>query len=191
MPTKTCFARVLRDSYIISGTTEECWNTDECGAPATKTITVDDGDATFGICSACLRRFLTKKSKNDIWWGWFDCEIPDHARVKGGQWYRAVLEDAWAAVRAREAAATTTPAESEDEEEPEPEPEPELAASAALISDSPCSAAEPAAETPKQALERQIADLVTWTKAQTKTTKEVIKANREIIRLRAELKLLK
>jgi hypothetical protein len=167
MPTKTCFARVLRDSYTIPGTNEECWNTGECGAPATKTITVDDGDATFGICSACLRRFLTKKSKNDIWWGWFDCDIPDHARVKGGRWYQTVLAEAWAKLRERETTASATPADSEREEE------------------------AAAAETPKQALARQIAELVAWTKAQTKTTKEVIKANREIIRLRAELKLLK
>ncbi len=87
-----CQARILGEEYTIQGTKSKCHHTRECGASASKKITVDDGDASFHICTACFRRFLTKNTSNlekNLWLGWFDCEYPSHARVTYSAWYYA------------------------------------------------------------------------------------------------------
>jgi hypothetical protein len=63
----------------------------ECGQPATKKVTVDDGDAFFHICPKCLAKYLTKTREGTNWIGWFDCDILPEARVKGSRWYWSVL----------------------------------------------------------------------------------------------------
>ena len=61
--------------------------TKECGEIARHKHSVDGGDAFMGLCGDCLRRCLTKKSENSIWYGFFDCAYPEQAKVRGSPWY--------------------------------------------------------------------------------------------------------
>ncbi len=88
----SCAARILDKEYIIPGLTETCHSTKECGEKANKKIVIDDGDTSLYICNPCMRRYLTKKSADSSWYGWFDCEYPEGAKVLYSQWFRDAVK---------------------------------------------------------------------------------------------------
>jgi len=55
-------------------------------------VSIDDGEGRQGICKECFKRYNTKGSKNDIWYGWFDCSYPENARVKFSPWYYSQIK---------------------------------------------------------------------------------------------------
>ena len=189
----SCVSRVLGAKEQISGTSEFLFRTTECGAAAARKIVIDDGDASFGICAACFKRFLTKGTrKADTWWGWFDCEIPAHAPVKGSKWYQDVVKKAWEEYTARQAASVVQPAESgpaacsvqeEESEGSDGESEDNLddlvASTAALSIKEQIEKNLEAA----QAVAKQLA-------ASGKTTKELLDARRKVFDLKKQLMLL-
>ena len=77
-----CQARVLDEEFKIPGISDICHTTKECGLPANKKASVDDGDASFRICMSCVKRRIAKQ-----WYGWYDCEYPADAHVKYSPWY--------------------------------------------------------------------------------------------------------
>ena len=83
----TCQARVLDKEMKFPGTDVTYHTTKECGEIARHKHSVDGGDAFMGLCGDCLRRCLTKKSANSTWYGFFDCEYPEQAKVRGSPWY--------------------------------------------------------------------------------------------------------
>ena len=82
-----CQARVLDKEMKFPGTDITYHTTKECGEVAHHKYSVDGGDAFMGLCGDCLRRCLTKKSANSTWYGFFDCEYPEQAKVRGSPWY--------------------------------------------------------------------------------------------------------
>ena len=95
----TCQARIPSNTFAF----ETFYNVAECGKPSVKRISIDDGDAEMHICIECFKRFLTKKRDSSTWYGWFDCEIPSTAPVRGSKaFYDAVT-------KAYRAAHPTTP----------------------------------------------------------------------------------
>ena len=54
-----------------------------------KKVTIDE-DSIMHACKDCLKRYMTKKSEN-VWYGWFDCDHPPGARVKGSAWYDGII----------------------------------------------------------------------------------------------------
>ena len=83
----TCQARVLDKEMKFPGTDITYHTTKECGEIARHKHSVDDGEAFMGLCGDCLRRCLTKKGTNSRWYGFFDCEYPEQAKVRGSPWY--------------------------------------------------------------------------------------------------------
>jgi len=89
----SCQARIPTTSFTIPGTTETCHNTTECRKPAAHKITIDDGDAFMPICKECFAKFRTKGLKTgSTWLGWFDCDYPPEARIKGSRWYHETVK---------------------------------------------------------------------------------------------------
>jgi hypothetical protein len=82
-----CQARVLDKEMKFPGTDITYHTTKECGEIARHKPSVDGGEAFMGLCGNCLRRCLTKKSANSTWYGFFDCEYPEQAKVRGSPWY--------------------------------------------------------------------------------------------------------
>lgn len=167
----TCFARILDKPFTIEGTV--CHTTTECGRDGFKKITIDDGDAYFMICSDCFRRFLTKGSRNSTWYGWFDCDIPPDARVKGSVWWRetslAAKKDKEVKEVLEEIDEILSQASSQESVEPPPKP-----------------------TSKKEMLEKRLAELQLYVKLNTKNAnQEFIKAHRELIKIKAELKMFK
>jgi hypothetical protein len=180
---KPCDARVLGEEFTIEGTTETCHYTKECGMPGFKKIVIDDGDAFFTICTKCFTRFMTKGSRNSTWYGWFDCDYPPEARVRGSKWWRETAARGRAALAEQEVKAviqeiddilsqsgrSTSSDESEKSVDPPPQP-----------------------KSKKEMLEGRIAELNAFLKSPAKKTqKEVMTATRDIMKLKTELKLLK
>jgi len=85
-----CQARVLNQEFTIPGTTEKCHTTKECNMAFFKKVTIDE-DNMMHACKDCLKRYMTKKSEN-VWYGWFDCDHPPGARVKGSAWYDSIVK---------------------------------------------------------------------------------------------------
>uniref|UniRef100_A0A6C0KMD2 Uncharacterized protein n=1 Tax=viral metagenome TaxID=1070528 RepID=A0A6C0KMD2_9ZZZZ len=88
----SCQARILDKEFVIPGTSEKCYSTKECGQAHFRGVRVDSGESEMKICKDCSKRFMTKGSKKDSWYGWFDCEYPAEAHVKFSPWYYKVLE---------------------------------------------------------------------------------------------------
>ena len=83
--TSFCQASIRDKSFDFFG--HEVFTVKECSQPATKKLTVDDGDAFMYICHGCIPKYLTKLRADTSWIGWFDCDIRHEARVKGSKWY--------------------------------------------------------------------------------------------------------
>lgn len=176
-----CVARVLGNvPQQIPGTREFLFNTTECAAAAARKIVIDDGDASFGICAACFKRFMTKGSKKDEWWGWFDCSIPPHAPVKGSKWYQDVVTRAWEEYE--RAAANAAP--------------PSPSASGEALGDEKRQAASVVQEEDlsiKEQLEKDLEAAQAVAKelaAGGKTTKELLEARRKVFDLKKQIMLL-
>ena len=114
----TCQARVLNQELTFPNSDVTFHTTKECGENATHKYSVDGGDASMSICGDCLRRCLTKKSPGSTWCGFFDCDYPPDAKVKGSRWYFWQLRSAPASAPQEE--------EQEQEEEEEEEEESEV-----------------------------------------------------------------
>jgi len=82
---KTCQAAVKDKPFTFFE--NEFHTLKECSQPATKKVTVDDGDSYLYICTSCLAKYLTKLRAGTNWIGWFDCDIAPEARVKGSKLY--------------------------------------------------------------------------------------------------------
>ena len=82
-----CQARVLATLHTIPNTKLTYHTTAECGESASKKIPVDSGEAFMPICGGCFKRFMTKMSVNNNWYGWFDGSYPPNAKVRGSAWY--------------------------------------------------------------------------------------------------------
>jgi hypothetical protein len=80
-----CQAAIKDKSLKFFG--HEVYSLKECCSPATKKVTIDDGDAFFYACVPCLAKYLTKLRAGTNWIGWFDCDIHPEARVRGSRWY--------------------------------------------------------------------------------------------------------
>lgn len=179
----SCVARVLGSvPQQIPGTTEVLFPTRECAAPAARKIVIDDGDASFGICSACFKRFTTKGAKKDEWWGWFDCSIPPHAPVKGSKWYQDVVKQAWEEYGKRQEAVAVQKEGSDEESESEESTDDleDLVASTAALSIKEKIEKDLEAA---QALAKELA-------ASGKTTKELLDARRKVFDLKKQIMLL-
>ena len=49
---------------------------------------MDDGEASMAICTRCMPNYRNmQKTGTSSWLGWFDCDYPREARVKGSAWY--------------------------------------------------------------------------------------------------------
>ena len=90
----SCQARILDKEFIIPGTKEACHTTKECGLPSSRGVRIDDGESEMRICKECTKRFITKASKKDCWYGWFDCTYPEQSKIKFSPWYYKVLKEA-------------------------------------------------------------------------------------------------
>lgn len=83
-----CQARVLDAEKTFPGTSVTYHTTKECGRKENRRIEVDDGEASMGICTWCIPKYRNmQKTGTSAWLGWFDCEYPREARVKGSAWY--------------------------------------------------------------------------------------------------------
>lgn len=89
----SCQAAIRDPKGALQFFGEEIHSLTECGQPATKKVTIDDGDAFFYICPKCLAKYLTKTRQGTNWIGWFDCDIHPEARVKGSKWYWSTMLD--------------------------------------------------------------------------------------------------
>jgi hypothetical protein len=88
-----CQARILDKEFIIPGTKETCHTTKQCGLPSSRGVRIDDGESEMRICKECTKRFVTKASKKDCWYGWFDCTYPEESKIKFSPWYYKVLKE--------------------------------------------------------------------------------------------------
>ena len=64
---KMCQARVKTTSFKLPGTGVEVWFTKPCGAEPKRTVTTDDGDVKFPICTNCTNHYITKHLENSTW----------------------------------------------------------------------------------------------------------------------------
>lgn len=97
-----CQARVLTTSFKIpsaaeGGETHVVWRTTVCGAKTDRTVTTDDGDSTIPICSACVKRYVTKHKEESKWYGWFDGDVPSKAPIFDSKWFWWRVYNAWVA----------------------------------------------------------------------------------------------
>lgn len=187
--THSCQARILTTQFLIPGTTDVCFNTTECRKPAAHKITIDEGDAFMPICKECFARFKTKSSKTvNTWYGWFDCDYPPTAIVKGSRWYHDKVKEGKVNL--------LSPPKDDNSVA-------ELAETLNGLSVNSCSAdvetlvkrmstLQIAVPDPKQELQDQIQAIETWMRGEGKLKfKEQPKKLRELMALRAKLKLLK
>ena len=83
-----CQARVVDSEQTFPGTSVTYHTTKECGRKENSRIEVDDGEAYMAICTRCMPTYKNmQKPGASAWLGWFDCEYPRDARVKGSAWY--------------------------------------------------------------------------------------------------------
>ena len=188
-----CQARVLDKEMKFPGGDVKYHTTKECGEVAHHKYSVDGGDAFMGLCGDCLRRCLTKKSANSTWYGFFDCEYPEQAKVRGSPWYYLQLgiaqegeapEEPPEQVVMEEAELVGSPKdEQEQEQEQEERPLP-------VPQDLPLPKAEDPSE--KDIVEATIAQLKATVKASPNMpVKEQAKILKQIMDLRFRLKELK
>jgi hypothetical protein len=202
--THSCQARILTTSFLIPGTADSCFNTTDCKKPAPLKITVDDGDAFMPICKECFTRFKSRTPKNsNTWYGWFDCDYPPDAHIKGSKWYHdKVKEGKTNPVPASASAPAPAPAVAENKSVTELTAKmdtmtlttnPKLLSSAQVDSlVQAMGTLQIAAQDPKQDLQDQIQAIEAWMKGEGKLKfKEQPKKLRELMTLRAKLKLLK
>ena len=86
----SCQARILNECCTFPGSTEIYHTTKECGKPEYRKISVDDGEGTMIICTACYPRYKNMVKKPETWYGWFDGEYPPESRVMWSTWYNTV-----------------------------------------------------------------------------------------------------
>lgn len=196
--THSCQARILTTQFVIPGTADSCFNTTECRKPAAHKITVDDGDAFMPICKECFARFKTRTPKSsNQWYGWFDCDYPPDAHIKGSRWYHDKVKEGKA-----NPVPVPVPVLKELKEHNEDKTVAELTTKMEAMSIQPPAEVETLVqamatlqitpEDPKQELEAQIQALETWMRGEGKLKfKEQPKKLRELMALRAKLKLLK
>ncbi len=192
--THSCQARILTTQFTIPGTADFCFNTTECRKPAAHKITIDDGDAFMPICKECFARFKTKAAKTgNTWYGWFDCDYPPQAPIKGSKWYHEKVKEG----KANPVPASATQVKEEDPIQPLTESiakmtitPPPLKTDIETITESLASLKLVTSE--KQDVEAQIQVIEAWMKGEGKLKfKEQPKKLRELMALRAKLKLLK
>jgi hypothetical protein len=199
----TCQARVLDKEMKFPYGDVRYHTTKECGEIARHKHSVDDGDAFMGLCGDCLRRCLTKKGTNSRWYGFFDCEYPEQAKVRGSPWYF------WQLSLAQEQADDATRLEEAEAEAEEPPQQVAMEeAEAAELIGSPKQQIQPPPEEEEEEEERTLPkaedpsekQLVETTIAQLKATvkaspnmpvKDQAKILKEIMDLRFRLKQLK
>jgi len=170
----SCSARILDKEYAIPGLTETCHSTKECGEKANKKIVIDNGDSSLYICNSCMRRYLTKKSADSTWYGWFDCEYPAAAKVMYSAWF-------YDAVKRGSASASSSAS----------------AAQAAIASGAEVGAVDKLTEqmaeltlTKEKSILQQISEINMWMKGEGKNNyKEQVVKQRELIELKTRLKL--
>ncbi len=156
-----CCARILDKEYAIPGLIETCHSTKECGEKANKKIVIDDGDSSLYICNGCMRRYLTKKSADSTWYGWFDCEYPAAAKVMYSAWFYDAVK--------RGAASASASASDVDK----------LTEKMAELT-----------LTKEKSILQQIAEINMWMKGEGKNNyKEQVVKQRELIELKTRLKL--
>lgn len=89
----TCQGRLQGKAVPIPGTTLTAYAPKECGKPARVQIPVDDGEAELPLCLACSKRYEKRDNPACPWLGFFDCDVPPHARVVGSAWYRNAVKE--------------------------------------------------------------------------------------------------
>lgn len=92
-----CQARIKAGSFKLPVTDVEVSFTKVCGAEPKRSVTTDDGDAKFSICTACTNHYLTKHQEDSSWLGWFDGDIPKKAQILHSNWFWWRLYEAWIA----------------------------------------------------------------------------------------------
>ena len=165
-----CQASVRNSPFQFFG--NELFTTKECSQPATKKVTVDDGDAFFHICPKCLAKYLTKTREGTNWIGWFDCDIMPEARVKGSRWYWTVMLAEYNKANPKTPMAYPTP----------------ILLNKWYSSLTSPVAAVPPVKTEKEILDEQITDLQTWMKTDGKTANpfETMKKMKELKELKVK-----
>ena len=169
----SCQARILDKEFVIPGTSEVCHTTKECEDASFKKVSVDNGESQMRICKGCAKRFMTKSSKKDVWYGWFDCDYPEGARVKFSPWYNKIVKGV---------------GEAEAEAEAEAEEVVEITEKMQSLK-----VADPVPMSKKEMLEQEIASVQVWMRGEGKA-KENIKNQpaqlKKLLDLRAKLKAL-
>lgn len=191
-PTKmTCQARILSNEMMFPSLGEKYFTTTCCESSLTIKMSVDDGDAHLGLCKVCLRRFIGRTKKPELWYGWFDCDYPPEARVKYSAWWREMnKKEVVAAAAAEAAAAAAKEAEAEAAEKEE-----EVVEAAEAVSPPLDELAEGLAkmairpQSKKELIIKKIAELNLWfnTPAAKKDPKEIKQKVREMINLKTQL----
>ena len=90
----TCQARIQGKAINVQGTSYVAYASKECGKKAYVQIPVDDGEAELPLCLACSKRYEKRENPACPWLGFFDCDVPPHARIIGSAWYREALKEA-------------------------------------------------------------------------------------------------
>lgn len=174
----SCLARITTTAFVIPGTEETCYHTTECRKSAARKITVDDGDAFMPICGDCFTKFQTKNLKTgSTWLGWFDCDYPPQAHIKGSRWYHETVKQG-----------KTTPTVKSS-----PSP-PTLSAKEVdiLVEAMTTLTVEAPPLSEKEIVKQQIEEIEGWMRGEGKLKfKEQPKKLRDLLNLRARLKLLK
>lgn len=181
MSLSTCLARVKTGEKPIPGTDKICFTGGECGKPGFKKIVIDDGDSSFMICKECFKNFLTKASSASRWNGWFDCDYTPGSQFYGSEWWLQWKREGERALACKD----------------DPEVDALVAQIDEMLSLSSKSSEEsvepmPQPTSKKEMLEKRIAELNIYLKSPVKKIqKEVMEAQREVINLRTELRLIR
>jgi len=180
----SCQARILDKEFIIPGTKETCHTTKECGLPSSRGVRIDDGDSEMRICKECTKRFVTKASKKDCWYGWFDCTYPEQSKIKFSPWYYKVLKEVDVSVsssKVKEEVKTEVKTEIKVKEEPKVA---DLTKKMAAITIVP-------AKSKKEMLVQQIEEIKVWIRGEGKTKpEEQPKMLKKFKSLQEQLKML-
>jgi transcriptional regulator NrdR family protein len=183
-----CQARILDKEFIIPGTKETCHTTKECGLPSSRGVRIDDGESEMRICKECTKRFITKASKKDYWYGWFDCTYPDDSKIKFSPWYYKVLKEV-------AASASASASSSEVKEEAKAEVKIEIKAKpqseVAAITKKIATMTIVPAKSKKEMLLQQIEEIKVWIKGEGKAKpEEQPKMLKKFKSLQEQLKML-
>ena len=169
---------------------EKYFTTTCCESAVTIKMSVDDGDAHLGLCKVCLRRFIGRTKKPELWYGWFDCDYPPEARVKYSAWWREMNKKevaAAAAAAAKEAQAAEVAAALVAKEAEAKAPEAVSPPLDELVEGLAKMAIRP--QSKKELIIKKIAELNLWfnTPAAKKDPKEIKQKVREMINLKTQL----